>query len=239
MGNIIPYLPILTTVLAIIFSYFLIKHYRSRNPSIYLLWWTIGVITYGAGTLTESINTLLGWNEFTFRCWYVFGALLGGAPLAQGTVYLLLSRKTADRLAFLLITTVVIASLLVFLSPLDQSLVKDNRLSGSVLEWKWIRYIPPFINTYAFVFLFGGAIYSAWKYYVLKRSNKRTLGNIYIAIGALLPGIGGMFTRYGKVEVLYVTELFGLIFIYLGYLQIRSDKSESIHKPQQVIENPS
>ena len=33
----------------------------------------------------------------------------------------------------------------------------------------------------------------------------------------LLPGIGGTFTRFGHVEVLYVTELAGLLLIYLGY----------------------
>lgn|SRR5574341_218287 len=239
MKNFIPYIPILTTTLSVIFTYFLVKHYQTRKNATYLLWWTIGVISYGAGTLTESINTLLGWQEFNFRCWYIVGALLGGAPLAQGTVFLLFSRKTAKILAFLLVTVVTLGAIAVFLSPIDKSLVKDNRLSGIVLEWKWVRFIPPFINTYAFIFLVGGAVYSAWKYYVLKKSSKRILGNIYIAIGALLPGIGGIFTRYGKVEVLFVTELFGLLLIYLGYLKIRSDRTESIYQPQKLEENLS
>jgi hypothetical protein len=38
-----------------------------------------------------------------------------------------------------------------------------------------------------------------------------------IAVGAILPGIGGAFTRFGHTEVLYVTELLGLLFIYAGY----------------------
>ena len=37
------------------------------------------------------------------------------------------------------------------------------------------------------------------------------------AIGALLPGIGGSFTRFGHTEVLYVTEFAGLLLIFLGY----------------------
>jgi hypothetical protein len=43
------------------------------------------------------------------------------------------------------------------------------------------------------------------------------MGNVAIALGGLLPGIGGTFTRFGYVEVLYVTELAGLLLIYLGY----------------------
>ena len=38
-----------------------------------------------------------------------------------------------------------------------------------------------------------------------------------IAIGAILPGIGGTATRMGYTEVLYVTELIGLLLIWTGY----------------------
>jgi hypothetical protein len=52
-------------------------------------------------------------------------------------------------------------------------------------------------------------------------------------MGGLLPGIGGSFTKFGYVEVLYVTEFVGLLFIYLGYKKIKADTSVSIHKNQQ------
>jgi hypothetical protein len=45
----------------------------------------------------------------------------------------------------------------------------------------------------------------------------RVIGNWLIAAGAILPGIGGSFTRFGHVEVLYVTELVGILLIYFGY----------------------
>ena len=35
--------------------------------------------------------------------------------------------------------------------------------------------------------------------------------------GGHRPGIGGTFTRFGYTEVLYVTELVGLILIWIGY----------------------
>jgi hypothetical protein len=44
-----------------------------------------------------------------------------------------------------------------------------------------------------------------------------------IATGAILPGIGGTATRMGYVEVLYVTELIGLILTWIGYrMSVRS-----------------
>jgi hypothetical protein len=40
--------------------------------------------------------------------------------------------------------------------------------------------------------------------------------NVLIAAGAILPGIGGTATRMGYVEVLYVTELIGLLLTWAG-----------------------
>ncbi len=86
---------------------------------------------------------------------------MGGAPLAQGTVYLLLRRRSADVLSAILIAVVAVASVCVLLTPLDHSLVEAHRLSGSVMEWQWVRLFSPFVNAYAFVFLVGGAAWSA------------------------------------------------------------------------------
>ncbi|MEZ5419931.1 MAG: hypothetical protein R2708_21660 [Vicinamibacterales bacterium] len=41
--------------------------------------------------------------------------------------------------------------------------------------------------------------------------------NVFIAVGAILPGIGGTATRMGHVEVLYVTELVGMLLTWTGY----------------------
>jgi hypothetical protein len=43
------------------------------------------------------------------------------------------------------------------------------------------------------------------------------VGNLLIAVGAILPGVGGMFSRLGHTEVLYAGELVGIILIWWGY----------------------
>ena len=65
--------------------------------------------------------------------------------------------------------------------------------------------------------LVGGAALSAVRFRRQPEHRDRYLGNILIAVGALLPGIGGTMTRAGYVEALYVTELVGLLSIYAGY----------------------
>ena len=221
--SIAEYLPILTTLFSIFFLIEIYKHYVLRRKP-YLLWWTIGVLTFGLGTLTESINILLGWSAINLKFWYIFGALLGGFPLAQGSVYLLLKRKFANISAIIIVALIIIASVAVIFSPITITESFNGKLTGKVFTWAWVRYFSPFINIYSFIFLVGGAIYSAVKYFKLPEQQIKFKGNILIALGALLPGIGGSFTRAGFVNVLFVTELIGLILIFFGYKIIKTDK---------------
>jgi hypothetical protein len=215
--GVVHYIPIVTTILAVPFAVEIYARYRQHPERLHLLWWSLGIATYGVGTFTESLTTLVGWNDPTFRAWYISGALLGGAPLAQGTVYLLLSRRTAHALTAVLLTFISIASIAVLLSPIDYTQVEGHRLTGRVLEWQWVRAFSPFVNMYAVVFLIGGAILSALRYSTNPATRHRVVANVLIAIGAILPGIGGTATRMGYTEVLYVTELAGLMLTWAGY----------------------
>ncbi len=235
MPQFVSYIPIATTLFSVFFAWHIFKRFGTKGKGPHLLWWGFGVLMYGVGTFTESFVSLFGWNEIIFRSWYISGALLGGAPLAQGTVYLLLKPKTAKILTWVLVPAIIISSIFVILTPLDLALVETHRLSGSVIVWKWVRLFSPFINTYAFIFLVGGAILSAIRF---KRNNKtyyRFIGNVLIAIGALLPGIGGTFTRFGYTEVLYITEFLGLSFIFAGYLYNINNKKLIGLRDEKVV----
>jgi hypothetical protein len=227
-------IPILTTILSALFFNLLYKHWAAKGKPAYLRWWMLGVLFYGLGTLTESIVGLFGWSEPVFKAWYILGALLGGFPLAQGSVYLMMKKKTADVLSFVFVSVILITSAFIILSPINYELVEPTRLTGKVIGWREVRYVTPFINIYAFIFLVGGAAYSAFKYSKEKIYKNRFVGNIFIALGGLLPGIGGSFTKFGYTEVLYVMELLGIILIYIGYRTIRKDSTLSIFESQRA-----
>lgn len=216
MPTLVHYIPIVTTVIALALAASLARRYRERG-GLHLLWWAIGAITYAAGTAVEAAVTLFGWQEPLFRAWYIAGALLGGAPLAQGAVYLHLPRRVAHALTVALVSVVVVASAFVLAVPVQYDLVEPHRLTGRVMAWPWVRAFSPFINLYAFVFLVGGAAKSAVQFWRRRETRARAEGNALIAVGALLPGIGGTFTRFGHTEVLYVTEFLGILLITLGY----------------------
>ena len=210
-------LPVLTTILSAVFAYQLFSRFRVKGGGLHLMWWGIGMITYGVGTFTEAFTTIAGWNPFIFRVWYIAGAFLGGYPLAQGSIYLLMKRRFAHVSAWIICSAIVVGAILIFLTPLDTSLAETHRLDGKVIVWSKIRLMTPFINPYSLIFLAGGAAVSAMRFKKVGRLRNRYLGNIWISIGAILPGIGGTMTRFGVVEALYVTELIGLSMIFIGY----------------------
>ena len=211
------HLPLVSTCCALFFCTRLFSRYRAKGGGAHLWWWGVGMATYGAGTLTESLTTLVGWQPTVFRFWYITGAFLGGYPLAQGSIYLLMPSTFARWSARLAVSYIVLGAVLVFMTPLDTSLAEVHRLSGRVIEWHWIRLLSIPLNLYSVLFLSGGALLSALRFRQRPPLRNRYLGNIMIAIGAVLPGIGGAMTRAGYVEVLYVTELLGLILIFAGY----------------------
>ena len=175
------------------------------------------MFTYGLGTFLEGFITLFGNSPFRNKAWYVAGAILGGYPLAQGSVYLHFSRRTANILTAITLPFIVLSGILVFLSPVDESLLQTFRPSGASLEWQWVRLLTPFINTYSAIFLIGSACYSAIRWSRVENGKNRAIGNALITIGALLPGIGGGMAKAGMVEALYVGEFIGIILIYAGY----------------------
>ena len=211
------YLPILSTLISVAFAWMILARYRLKRQSYHLLWWGIGIVTYGVGTLIESLVTLFGWQSALFKAWYIAGALLGGAPLAVGTIYLLFGRRAGRIAVVLLLAAVGVTSIFVILSPVRMDLVDPTILSGKALAWQSVRRVSPFINSLAALFLVGGAIYSAIRFFGHPESRHVSIGNIFIAVGALLPGVGGMGSRMGHTELLYIAEFIGVILIWIGY----------------------
>lgn len=219
----IHYLPIGTTVISALFLAALLGRARKRGWPAHLNWWAAGVFFYGTGTAFESSITLLGNSPTLNTFWYWAGAVLGAYPLATGSMYLLMqrgrARAVANFLAGLSLGIVIWASVFVFLSPVDASAIEPHRPSGEPLEWQWVRLFSPAINgLYSVTFLVGGALWSSINFALMGGQGRRALGTALIALGAILPGIGGALTRtHDLAEALYVGELTGIVLIWIGY----------------------
>jgi len=212
------YLPIATTALSATFVLTLLLRARKRRWAPHLMWWAVGIFFYGVGTAIESAITLGGNSETMNRVWYWAGAILGGYPLGVGSSYLLCSRKWANRFTAVSLVFVIVASVLVFIGPMKVAELEPHRPTGrGIWEWRWLPWLTPFINLYALFFLVGGAMWSSYRFMTHDWNVGRAIGTTLIAVGGILPAIGGAMTKAGMVEALYIGEFFGLVLIVTGY----------------------
>jgi hypothetical protein len=216
-------LPLLSSVLSFIFALSVFRRYlRRRRP--HLLVWSIGLVFYAVGGFCEAYYGGLGWNALIFRLWYLCGAILVAAWLGQGTVYLLAKRRWAHGLMVILVVASLYGAVRVFTAKLDPALMTESvhtgsELSGHAIVTPGVRLLTPFFNLYGTVTLVGGAAWSAWIFWRKRVLLHRTIGNILIAAGAILPAFGGTFSRFGVPNALYIGELLGAVLMFIGFIR--------------------
>ncbi len=229
-------LPAISFTVSLVFALFVLKRYFERK-GLHQLLWGIGMLFYGAGGFCEAFYGLLGWNELIFRLWYLFGAILVAAWLGQGTVYLLAGRKLAHTLMAILVIASLYAAFRIFSAQLDpglmiSSLHTGSELSGQAIVSPGVRTLTPFFNLYGTVTLVGGAAWSIWIFFRKRILLHRVIGNIFIAIGAILPAFGGAFSRFGIPGALYWSELLGAILMFIGFLRATTPMKPEISNQQ-------
>jgi hypothetical protein len=220
--HIIPFLSTLVTFAfaAAVFSRFL------RRRGAHLLFWTIGLLFYGIGTLAEVI---LGFtfNGLVLKLWYLSGAMLTAAWLGQGTIHLLVRKgRLAWILTGLLAAVSILAATLILLPPLSTAAPAYQLTQAISSQYKQFLtrgsltiILTILLNIYGTLTLVGGAIYSAIIFWRKRVMLNRMIGNILIAAGALAPAMAGSFVRMGLADALYLSELIGVVLMYIGFIQ--------------------
>ena len=230
--------PFLSSAISIIFAGFVLRRYTaSKKP--HLLLWGIGMIFYAIGGFSEGYYGAFGWNPLVFRLWYLFGAMLVAAWLGQGTVYLLARRRWANAFMLLLALGSFYGLVRVFGAELEPGLMTSSlhtgsEMSGHAIVTSGVRTLTPIFNLYGTVMLVGGAVYSAWIFWRKRVLLHRTLGNILIAAGAMLPAFGGAFSRMGISGALYISELFGAVLMFAGFLRATAPIEEPDPQPEMA-----
>ena len=219
------YISILSTIVSFFFAAAVFNRYRQRG-GLHLLFWTIGLVLYGLGTLTEVVM-LFTFNALALKVWYLSGAMLTAAWLGQGSVNLLVRKRgTARVLNISLLIVSLAALLLIFFAPITAAAASFNPSDPVSSQYKeilvrsgLITFLTIFLNLYGTVTLVGGATYSAFLFWRKKVLLNRMLGNILIAAGALMPAMGGSFLKAGLPDWLYLSEFLGVLVMYVGFVQ--------------------
>ena len=194
---------------------------------MHLLLWTVGLVLYGIGTLSEVILGLT-FSVFALKIWYLTGAMLTAAWLGMGTVHLLIRKgNTAMTLTWVLLGVSVLAFLLLMFTPVtstayDVTHPASQQYKEILTRSGLIILLTILLNIYGTLTLVGGAIYSAYLFWRKKILVNRMFGNILIAVDALSPAMGGSLLRAGLTDMLYMSELLGAILMFIGFLMATS-----------------
>jgi hypothetical protein len=219
------YLPFLSTLVTFAFAAAVFRRYLLKHGP-HLLLWSIGLLWFGIGTLSEVILGLT-FSGLVLKLWYLSGAMLTAAWLGQGTIHLLV-RKHGVALTMTGILTVVslLAAALVLSAPLTSAAASYHVTLPISSQYKDILTrggltiaLTIILNIYGTLTLVGGAIYSAVIFWRKRILLNRMIGNVLIAVGALAPAMAGSFVKMGLVDGLYLSELFGVVVMYIGFIQ--------------------
>lgn len=179
------------------------------------------MLFYAISALLEFLMNpdLMGANMSVFRVYYVLAAPMVGL-LGAGVFYLLVKKRIANYFLIFVIGLSVGLVITGLTAPLDASVIL-NSFGGELAEGfraashaypMYVRIFSIILNTVGGIILIGGAFYS------FARDRSRTY-NILIAIGGILPMVGGSALGFfGNPNVFFELELGGTIFLFLGFV---------------------
>ena len=235
--------PLLSAGLMIVFAIFVLNRYISSNKMHFFFWGT-GLLMFSIGSLSE-IYLSVQWNKWAFFFWYFFGAVLNAAWIGQGTIYLLLTRKWVKPTVTLLLVGSLSALIIMIqtMSMLDVSQFTSNiAMSGQYRnimpaphEGGTIRLLTPFFNVYGATTLVGGAVWSAYLFWRKRVLPNRVIGNILIALGAIIISIASILTRMGLSEWWYLGELLAATLLFAGFILASRKTYTQISKQKAML----
>ena len=142
------------------------------------LMWTISLKMFALGSLGLWAGATLGWSEWTYKTFYLFGAVLNVPFLALGTVYLLGDEQTADRVAAAVSMLAAFAAGIVVAAPIVGSIDAYSLPQGSAVFGPAPRIAAAVGSGVASVVIVGGALWSASRLLrVWGRSRRRVSGD--------------------------------------------------------------
>jgi len=126
-------------------------------------------------------------------------------------------------LTWVLIAWSIVVAYLVFSLPLDAARFNPAEpLSAQYREilppGASVRKLTPVFNIYGTIALVGGALYSAWLLWRKQTVPHRVVGNVLIALGAMLIASASAMVRLGLADYLYLGQLLAAGLMFSGFL---------------------
>jgi hypothetical protein len=183
-----------------------------------------------------------GWNGFTFRVFYLFGAITNVAWLALGSVLLLNGGRHAARaIGTLALVTAYVIGAMTF-APLRHSISGRELPEGREVFGVFPRVLAAVGSGLPATVLIVLALWSAARLVRGSRAvsgvvtaRRLALGNVVIALGTIvLSASGTLAGRLGETEAFAVTLAVGVTVLFAGFVIATGTLGARVRNPRQL-----
>ena len=177
--------------------------------------WSVSLGFFCLASLALAAGAGLGWDEASFRLFYLFGAIVNVPYLALGTVYLLAGERTGDRAAVAVTLVAVFAAGVLLTAPLTGDVPADRLPQGSDVFGALPRILAAVCSGVGALVVFAGAAWSAWRY----RRGRMLWTNVLIALGTVLLSASGLLNSVlDEMAGFAVMLTAGITVLFVGFL---------------------
>ncbi len=241
--------PMLTTALAIgamltaaAFSGLVLERYwLKRRPQD--LAWSISLALFALGAGSLAWGSATGWNSPSFRLYYACGAIVNVPFLAAGQLYLLVKRRTAERIFRAVCLLGTFAFGLVFAEPFRSSLPAEGIPQGKLVFGPGPRILAAVGSGVSALVVFVGTILGAvgvFKAHGARKAQRalatnplptdtepvsdpfpirRVVGLGLLSLGvAILSLSGTLNARFGEMRAFSITLVLGVVTLFAGFV---------------------
>jgi hypothetical protein len=192
---------------------------RSRSPHQGA--WTVALALFALASAALATGASTGWDEGTFRMFFLLGAVINVPWLALGTVYLLMGARIGNRVRAGLLVFTGIGIGVMLAAPIHGTIAATGIPVGKDHFDALPRALAGIGSGVGAIVVFVGAAYSAIHFARSRRPGSGYLagGNALIALGTLILSSGGLLQGIvGSDEAFALTLAVGIAVIYGGFV---------------------
>jgi hypothetical protein len=192
--------------------------------------WAIALAMFALASAALATGTSTGWDNGTFRVFYLLGAVLNVPWLAMGTIFLLASPTVARRVHWGLVLFSGFAAGVLLSCPMEPvhgtSIPVGKDVFGALP-----RILAAVGSGVAAVVILAGALVSAWRFLRnpgLPDHGRLAGANALIALGTLVLSSGGLVQGVvGHDEAFALSLAVGISVVYSGFV-LASGRQKSL-----------
>ncbi len=191
------------------------RHHRPQDRA-----WTVSLACVALASAALASGASTGWDNGTFRVFYLLGAVVSVPWLALGTVYLLapVAGRRAERVLVLFSGLATGVLLSTPMQPVGGTAIPV----GHEVFAGFPRVLAGIGNGVGATVIIVGALISAWRFGRDRSrvgNGRRAGANLLIALGTVVLSSGGLIQGIaGKDGAFVVTLALGISVIYAGFL---------------------